>query len=113
MHDQKDNFTRFIALSNKKESILGGSNNYITSIMFEVKNVPSALYKAIGGFAKNDVNILKIESYIPLGRLEESHFHIDVDGSIESKDLKLALKELELYTIKLKILGSYKRNLIK
>ena len=58
MQDQKDNFTRFIILSNKKEIDISDNKEYITSIIFKVKNSPSALYKAIGGFAENKVNIL-------------------------------------------------------
>lgn len=110
IQDQKDNFTRFIVLSNTQAMQSNPNKEYITSIIFEVKNIPSALYKALGGFAKNSVNILKIESYIPLGQWEESHFHIDVDGAIESPQLQAALEELRNYVSTLKILGSYERN---
>ena len=110
IQDQKDNFTRFIVLSNKKNIITKENKPYITSIIFQVKNVSSALYKALGGFAKNNVNILKIESYIPLQTLKESHFHIDVDGSLESKSVKKAVDELKHYAKKLKILGTYEKN---
>lgn len=108
--DQKDNFTRFIVLSNKREMKIEEGVEYITSIIFEVKNIPSALYYAIGGFAKNEVNIIKIESYIPLEKLKESHFHIDVEGSLELEALNRAIDELKLYVKRIKILGSYKRN---
>lgn len=110
IQDQKDNFTRFIVLSNKKAIQFETDKEYITSIIFEVQNIPSALYKSLGGFAKNSVNILKIESYIPLGKLTESHFHIDVDGSIESEPLQRAIEELAFYVNKMKILGSYEKN---
>ena len=110
IQDQKDNFTRFIVLANRKNVHIEKEKSYITSIIFQVKNVSSALYKALGGFAKNDVNILKIESYIPLQTLKESHFHIDVDGSMESKAVKKALRELKIYAKRLKILGTYEKN---
>jgi len=110
IQDNRDNFTRFIALSNKQNIDIEPNKEYITSIIFKVKNTPSALYKAIGGFAENSVNILKIESYIPLGKLEESRFHIDVDGSIESEKVKRSIDVLKKYVTKFKILGSYPKN---
>ncbi|SFV55582.1 Prephenate dehydratase [hydrothermal vent metagenome] len=113
IQDQKDNFTRFIILSNSKKREIKEQREYITSIIFEVKNVPSALYQALGGFAKNSVNILKIESYIPLGRLKESHFHIDVEGSLKCHYLQDALKELELHVENFKILGSYEKSQLR
>ena len=110
IQDQEDNFTRFIVLSNKQKIIIEKDKAYVTSIIFKVKNISSALYKALGGFAHNNVNILKIESYIPLGKLRKSHFHIDVDGSMESKAVEQAVKELEKYAKKIKILGTYEKN---
>ncbi len=110
IQDQKDNFTRFIVLSNKQKLIIKDNASYITSIIFKVKNIPSALYKAIGGFAKNGVNILKIESYIPLGKLQESRFHIDIDGSINDKSVQNSIEELKKYVTKFKILGVYEKN---
>ena len=113
IQDQTDNFTRFIVLSKNKKMSIEKEKSYVTSIIFQVKNVSSSLYKAIGGFAQNDVNILKIESYIPLQTLKESHFHIDVDGSMESRAVKSALIELKKYVKKLKILGTYEKNPIR
>ncbi len=113
IQDQKDNFTRFIVLANRKEILIKSDRAYVTSMIFKVKNVSSALYKALGGFAKNDVNILKIESYIPLGKLEESHFHIDVDGSLESEFVKKSIDELKKYATKVKILGTYEKNTLR
>ena len=110
IQDQKDNFTRFIVLSKQKYLLKEENRAYVTSIIFKVKNVSSALYKALGGFAHNNVNILKIESYIPLGQLGESHFHIDVDGSMESEAVKEGVNELKKYVKKLKILGTYEKN---
>lgn len=113
IQDQKDNFTRFIVLSKSQDVCIEKEKAYVTSIIFQVKNISSALYKALGGFANNDVNILKIESYIPLQTLKESHFHIDVDGSMESRAIQNALIELQKYVKKLKILGTYEKNPIR
>ena len=110
IQDQKDNFTRFIVLSNKEKLDIDNNKSYITSIIFKVKNIPSALYEAIGGFANNGVNILKIESYIPLGKLQESRFHIDVDGSTNSIAVKNSIQELQKYVTKFKILGIYEKS---
>jgi prephenate dehydratase len=113
IEDQADNFTRFIVLSKSQSVEIFKNKSYITSIIFQVKNVSSALYKALGGFANNDVNILKIESYIPLQTLKESHFHIDVDGSMECDAVRSALIELKEYAKNLKILGTYEKNPIR
>ena len=110
IQDKADNYTRFIVLAKDRGISSDSKTSYVTSLIFEVKNIPSALYQALGGFARNSVNILKIESYIPLGHLEESHFHIDVDGFIDSDAVQDALKELEKYSKKIKILGSYEKN---
>jgi len=113
IQDQKDNFTRFIVLANRKDIQVKSDKAYVTSMIFKVKNISSALYKALGGFAQNDVNILKIESYIPLGKLKESHFHIDVDGALENESVKNAICELEKYAKKVKILGTYEKNTLR
>jgi len=113
LEDQKDNFTRFIVLSNRTNVVFKKDKAYVTSIIFKVKNVAAALYKALSGFANNHVNILKIESYIPLGNCQESHFHIDVDGSLESENVQKAISKLRLSVKKLKILGSYEKNPIE
>lgn len=113
IQDRRDNCTRFIVLSNKIKIQVKEKTSYVTSIIFEVQNIPSALYKALGGFAKNSVNVLKIESYIPLGKLEESHFHIDVDGTPECLALKNALNELQGYVKKFKILGTYEKSFMR
>ena len=113
IQDQKDNFTRFLVLSKEKSYRINQDKPCVTSIIFQLDNVASALYKALGGFAKNHVNILKIESYIPLQTLKQTHFHIDVDASMDSEALQHALFELKKFTKKLKILGTYEKNPIR
>ena len=110
IQDQKDNFTRFIALSNERKINISDDKEYITSIIFKVDNRPSTLYRAIGGFAKNRVNILKIESYIPLGKLRDSRFHIDIDGAVNSDSVKESIDILQNSVNKFKILGVYRKN---
>lgn len=106
--DLQNNTTRFIVLS--KEHILpefNEKNRYITSIIFEVGNIPAALYKALGGFATNNVNIIKIESYSGSGTLTISQFHIDIDGHPQEVNVKNALEELAYFANSVKMLGTY------
>lgn len=106
--DIKNNTTRFLILS--KEHIVAKfdkNEKYITSILFEVRNIPAALYKVLGGFATNSVNIIKIESYSGSGTLRLSQFHIDIDGHPEEENVKLALAELDYFANTVKMLGTY------
>ncbi len=108
--DVMGNVTRFFILS--KEKIIPKYNpdmTYVTSVIFQVRDIPAALYKALGGFATNGVNLKKLESY-SLGRgLPVSHFHIDIYGHTEQKSMQLALEELSFFAQKIKILGVYKK----
>ena len=110
--DQKGNVTRFIVLS--KQNITPAydkSKRYITSLFFQVRNIPAALYKALGGFATNGVNLIKLESYsLPDAPLQVSQFHLEIDGHPEEKSLKLALDELTFFAKNIKYLGVYERN---
>jgi prephenate dehydratase len=106
--DLKNNTTRFLVLS--KEHIVPEfceNEKYITSIIFEVRNIPAALYKVLGGFATNSVNIIKIESYSGSGTLTLSQFHIDIDGHPDETNVKLALEELAYFANTVKMLGTY------
>jgi prephenate dehydratase len=106
--DLKNNTTRFLILS--KEHIIPAfdeTKRYITSIIFEVRNIPAALYKVLGGFATNGVNIIKIESYSGSGTLTLSQFHIDIDGHPDETNVKLALEELAYFANTVKMLGTY------
>jgi prephenate dehydratase len=79
----------------------------VTSFVFRVRNVPAALYKALGGFATNGVNMSKIESYMVEGEFAATQFLCDVDGHPEDPALALALEELEFFTREVRILGVY------
>ncbi|MDD3325043.1 MAG: prephenate dehydratase [Sulfurospirillaceae bacterium] len=109
--DQHDNVTRFIVLS-KNNSIpeYDKTKRYITSIVFQVRNIPAALYKALGGFATNGVNLIKLESYSLQGTLQASQFHVDIDGHPEEKSIVLAIEELIFFAKNIKYLGIYERN---
>ena len=80
----------------------------ITSFIFRVRNVPAALYKAMGGFATNGVNMTKLESYQVEGQFSATQFYADIEGHPEQRNVRLALEELEFFTSYLRILGVYK-----
>lgn len=106
--DLKNNTTRFLILS--KEHILpkyDKNKKYITSMIFEAGNIPAALYKALGGFATNGVNLIKLESYSGSGTLTISQFHIDIDGHPQETRVKNALEELAYFANSVKMLGTY------
>ncbi len=106
--DLKNNTTRFLVLSKKHiVPAFDEKEKYITSIIFEVRNIPAALYKVLGGFATNSVNIIKIESYSGSGTLTLSQFHIDIDGHPDETNVKLALEELAYFANSVKMLGTY------
>lgn len=109
--DIKGNTTRFFVLSQKKYvPPFNPDKLYITSLIFQVRDIPSALYKALGGFATNSVNLLKLESYMGTSSLEGSQFHIDIDGHIESRALRLALEELAFFAEDVRVLGTYEKH---
>lgn len=109
VEDEDNNVTRFVVLSKKKA--LSERNNpeqtMLTTFIFRVRNVPAALYKALGGFATNGVNITKLESYQLGGKFFSSQFYVDVEGHPEDKNLALALEELSFFSHEVRILGVY------
>jgi len=106
--DVDGNTTRFIVLA-KSANALGYQveQRYITSVLFSVRNLPAALYKALGGFATNGINMIKLESYMDGGTMEASHFHIDLAGHPQQKSMQRALDELNFFAKDIRILGSY------
>jgi len=106
--DKSGNTTRFFILSREENvPVYDSSKRYITSLIFQVKNIPSALYKVLGGFATNGINLLKIESYMGTEMLPGSQFHIDLDGHIDSNVLREALQEVAFFADNVRILGVY------
>ena len=105
--DEAHNTTRFIILSKTPKWAAPGSGPTVTSFVFRVRNLPAALYKAMGGFATNGVNMTKLESYMMEGEFFATQFYAEVDGHPEDTGLKWALHELEFFSRELHILGVY------
>ena len=106
--DIKGNTTRFIILAKDADALPVESNKtYITSILFKVRNIPSALYKALGGFATNGLNLIKIESYMDRATLNSSQFHIDIAEHKDHPAMKLAMEELAFFASEVRWLGTY------
>ena len=107
MEDRGFNTTRFLILSREDIEPNKIEKPMITTLVFKVKNVPSALYKALGGFATNGVNMLKLESYQVDGSFLATQFYVDIEGHYQEDSIKLALEELSHYSEEVKILGAY------
>jgi prephenate dehydratase len=106
IEDSEHNTTRFVIMSRDSDMPEPGSGDIITSFVFRVRNVPASLYKAMGGFATNGVNMTKLESYVR-GDFVAAQFYADVEGHPEDSSLKLALEELRFFTHEVTMLGTY------
>ena len=107
IEDETHNTTRFIVLSREKKWAPRGNGKVVTTFVFRVKNVPAALYKALGGFATNGINMTKLESYMIEGNFFATQFYADVEGHPDDRGLVFALEELSFFCKELKILGVY------
>ena len=107
VEDETHNTTRFIILAGKARHAAPGNGKVVTTFVFRVRNVPAALYKALGGFATNGVNMTKLESYQMNGEFTATQFYADVEGHPEDRGLSLALEELAFFSTELRILGVY------
>jgi prephenate dehydratase len=107
IEDAEHNTTHFVVLAVKAEPIRKGAGPVITSFVFRVRDVPAALYKALGGFATNGVNLTKLESYIIDGAFTVAQFYADVEGHPDQRLVRLALEELGFFSREVKILGVY------
>ena len=110
VQDNKDNTTRFLVMEKKPGVLINKQKKMITSIIFQVRNIPAALYKAMGGFATNNVNMIKLESYMLGGSFEATQFFVDIQGHPEDGSVKRALDELRYFTNKLDVIGVYKQS---
>ncbi len=108
IEDADHNTTRFLALSREPDDAEPDGHPVITSFVFRVRNVPAALYKALGGFATNGVNMTKLESYQLEGSFFATQFYADIEGHPADRNVRLALEELNFFTKHLKILGVYR-----
>ena len=107
VEDEDHNTTRFVVLSPELVQAEQGLAPVVTSFIFNVRNLPAALYKALGGFATNGVNMTKLESYMVGGHFTATQFLAEVDGHPDDPGLKRALEELAFFTTDVKILGVY------
>jgi prephenate dehydratase len=108
VEDEAHNTTRFVVLAREAQWARRGEGAIVTTFVFRVRNVPAALYKALGGFATNGINMTKLESYMVEGNFSATQFYADVEGHPEDRSLKLALEELSFFSKELKILGVYR-----
>lgn len=107
IEDEGDNTTRFLAMSRVPNYNRRGQTSMMSSIVFQVRNIPAALYKAMGGFATNGVNMTKLESYMIGGSFSATQFYADIEGHPEDPPVKRALEELEYFTSEMCLLGVY------
>ena len=107
VEDEAHNTTRFVVFSPDAEPASPGDGPMVTSFIFRVRNIPAALYKALGGFATNGVNMSKLESYMIEGQFTATQFYAEVDGHPEDPGLARALEELRYFSRELKVIGIY------
>ena len=108
IEDEKGNITRFLIMGkNIEQPELTNNKKFITSCIFRVKSEPSALYKCLGGFATNQVNLTKLESFSVKNTFDQANFYLDLEGHLEETGVKKALEELSFHTETLDILGVY------
>jgi prephenate dehydratase len=107
VEDERHNTTRFVVLSKEPEVAPADDGPIVTTFVFNVRNLPAALYKALGGFATNGVNMTKLESYMVGGEFTATQFLAEVDGHADDPPVARALEELAFFTTEVKILGIY------
>lgn len=106
--DVSGNTTRFIILAKDSHMpALEPGVTFMTTIMFTVRNLPAALYKALGGFATNGVNMVKLESYMASDTMQAASFHLDVEGHPHQQSMQYALQELDFFAKDVRIIGTY------
>jgi prephenate dehydratase len=107
VEDEPHNMTRFLIMAREPDDAPNDGAKVVTTFVFRVRNVPAALYKALGGFATNGVNMTKLESYQLGGSFNATQFYSDIEGHPEERNVRLALEELQFFTSKLTVLGVY------
>jgi prephenate dehydratase len=106
IEDQANNTTRFLVMS-REPDLSRRAEHMISTFVFRVRNIPAALYKAMGGFATNGVNMTKLESYMVGGSFTATEFYSDIEGHPDDANVALALEELRYFTSAVNILGVY------
>jgi prephenate dehydratase len=107
IEDNDRNTTRFLVMAREPDLTRRGDHGMLTSFVFNVRNIPAALYKAMGGFATNGVNMTKLESYMVGGSFNATQFYADIEGHPDDAPVQRALEELRYFTTELNILGTY------
>jgi prephenate dehydratase len=107
IEDAEHNTTRFLIMAREPRHTPNDGRLVVTTFVFRVRNVPAALYKALGGFATNGVNMTKLESYMLGGRFTATQFYADVEAHPDDRPLKLALEELRFFSREVRLLGVY------
>ncbi|SEQ60853.1 prephenate dehydratase [Faunimonas pinastri] len=107
VEDDSSNTTRFVIFSRDAVRAPAGNGPVITSFIFRVRNVPAALYKGLGGFATNGVNMTKLESYQTGGKFFATLFYADIEGHPDDRNVQMALEELDFFSAELRIVGVY------
>ena len=102
-----DNVTIFIVISKQQQEVDPKKDKIITALLFTIRNIPGALYKALGGFATNGVSLVKLESYIPSGASKQAKFFISIEGHPSERNVALGLEELGFFSKNVKLLGVY------
>jgi prephenate dehydratase len=105
IEDQSNNTTRFLVMS--PAPVHSAPGDVLTTFVFRVRNIPAALYKAMGGFATNGVNMIKLESYMLNGHFTATQFYADIEGHPDDAPVQRALEELRFFTSRMEILGVY------
>ena len=107
IEDKSNNTTRFLVMSREMDLKRRGGDGMMTSFVFRVRNIPAALYKAMGGFATNGVNMTKLESYMVDGIFSATQFYSDIEGHPDDANVQRALEELRYFTSSMALLGVY------
>ena len=108
--DNQNNVTRFLVMQKNLLDINPETNDILTTLVFTVRSIPAVLYKCLGGFASNGVNITKLESYIHPQGFDVAQFYVDFEGHPENTSVKLALEEMKFFCKKIEILGVYEKS---
>ena len=107
IEDHERNTTRFLVMSREPDYRRRGDHGMMTSFVFRVRNIPAALYKAMGGFATNGVNMTKLESYMVGGDFNATQFYAEIEGHPDDRNVQLALEELDYFTDHLLLMGVF------
>ena len=113
IEDAEHNTTRFLIMSQETDFPCLDNGDWVTSFVFKVRNVPAALYKAMGGFATNGVNMTKLESYMVDGNFYAVQFYAEIEGHLDEKSVQWAMEELNFFTSWVKIIGVFPANIFR